>query len=54
MLLLDIDNMSKSDNSTGLIHLCIEINLIIANTIFSHTKQLMFIEGEASKNEKLL
>jgi hypothetical protein len=44
--------MSKSDNSTGLIHICIENNLIIANTIFPHTKQLMYTEAEASKNEE--
>jgi hypothetical protein len=44
--------MSKSDNSTGLIHLCIENNLIIANTIFPHMKQLMHTEAEASKNGK--
>jgi len=44
--------MSKSENSTGLIHLCIENNLIIANTIFPHLKQFMYTEAEASKNEK--
>jgi hypothetical protein len=51
-LLLDIENMSKSDNNTGLIHLCIENNLIIANTIFPLMKQLMYTADEASKNEK--
>jgi hypothetical protein len=51
-LLLDTDNMSKSENSSGLIHLCIENNLIIANTIFPHTKQLMYTEVEASENKK--
>jgi len=44
--------MSKSDNSTGLIHLCYENNLIITNTVFPHMKQLMYTEAEASKNEK--
>jgi hypothetical protein len=52
MLLVVTENVSEADNSIGLIHICNENNLIIANTIFPHTKQLVYTGAEASKNEK--